>query len=511
MAAEDETHELTPRDRDVLARIAAGRTNAEIADDLGMTFATAKWYVSSVLAKLGVDSREDAARWWRRQRSPLRRLRRAVLIPMPPLAWATFAAGSVALMLVAIVVAVRGTPGPLASAPAPANTQPATTAVVPAPTLATPAAQLPPVLPVSHSGEQWSVALAPGVTRLDGTVVTSSDGADPTIRFFDLATRRWLAELHTAYNPFIAMRASAGQLIVADDTVVGGIITTKRLLVFDLRNALALVAEGTVPERVNTPGGLAPMWMTLSRDEQFLFYVTSAQRTDPPSCAAGGDAAVCALMSVAVVDLTTLQPVGPKVDMPRGCAPWLAAVDAGVVVTCNVISYGTPAGQVFLIDSTLRLTTLGAVDLPFEQDPVIARNRASARLAWSDGVRRGYLSSEGTFVRVNADESVASAPTIPPGKRPLLQPVALANGRLGIPYATRYYDQAAEGIAVFNPLTMQIERDIQVSLLSSLVLEDSGIAVGLTDSGELVTVDLQSGATDAMGVTLGVGQHFLID
>jgi len=41
----------TPRERDVLDLIADGRTNAEIADRLGISFATAKWHVSVVLLK----------------------------------------------------------------------------------------------------------------------------------------------------------------------------------------------------------------------------------------------------------------------------------------------------------------------------------------------------------------------------------------------------------------------------------------------------------------------------
>lgn len=53
--------ELTPREREVLQQIAEGRTNAEIAYDLGIRFDTARWHVSEVLSKLGVASREEAA------------------------------------------------------------------------------------------------------------------------------------------------------------------------------------------------------------------------------------------------------------------------------------------------------------------------------------------------------------------------------------------------------------------------------------------------------------------
>ena len=56
---------LTYREREVLDLIARGRTNAEIAERLGLSFWTAKWYVSEVISKLGVTSREEAAGRWR--------------------------------------------------------------------------------------------------------------------------------------------------------------------------------------------------------------------------------------------------------------------------------------------------------------------------------------------------------------------------------------------------------------------------------------------------------------
>ena len=54
---------LTARELEVLRLVAAGRTNREIAAALFVTQRTAATHVTHILAKLGVESRTEAAAW----------------------------------------------------------------------------------------------------------------------------------------------------------------------------------------------------------------------------------------------------------------------------------------------------------------------------------------------------------------------------------------------------------------------------------------------------------------
>lgn len=54
---------LTLREEEVLVTVAAGRTNAEIADDLYISISTVKSHLASLMAKIGARNRVEIAMW----------------------------------------------------------------------------------------------------------------------------------------------------------------------------------------------------------------------------------------------------------------------------------------------------------------------------------------------------------------------------------------------------------------------------------------------------------------
>ncbi|MGP5268102.1 response regulator [Brachybacterium alimentarium] len=67
-AAEEPAPSFTPREEDVLALVAQGLSNQQIASHLFIEITTVKSHISHALMKLQLDSRVQAALWWQQHR-----------------------------------------------------------------------------------------------------------------------------------------------------------------------------------------------------------------------------------------------------------------------------------------------------------------------------------------------------------------------------------------------------------------------------------------------------------
>ena len=63
-------YSLTPRETEVLMRTSAGRTNAQVASEIGTTVHAVKFHLASIFRKLGVSNRTEAAVTYHRSIAP---------------------------------------------------------------------------------------------------------------------------------------------------------------------------------------------------------------------------------------------------------------------------------------------------------------------------------------------------------------------------------------------------------------------------------------------------------
>lgn len=114
---------LSPRQRQVLDLMKAGRTNAEIGEELGISLDGAKYHVSEVLAKLGVHSREAAVLRWHEYNAVGSRLSRVAygLAPVFSVKWLAPAAAIACVGVAGLVylAAIRGAGSEAAAQPTP--------------------------------------------------------------------------------------------------------------------------------------------------------------------------------------------------------------------------------------------------------------------------------------------------------------------------------------------------------------------------------------------------------
>lgn len=98
--------DVTERQLEVARLVARRSTNGEIAQALGISLDGAKYHVSELLGRLGLQRREEIADWYRSGRG--QRGRRSLRRLLAPLAWASGALGLAGVAIVAFVALSGG-------------------------------------------------------------------------------------------------------------------------------------------------------------------------------------------------------------------------------------------------------------------------------------------------------------------------------------------------------------------------------------------------------------------
>ncbi len=215
---------LTSRQEEVLDLIARGYSNPEIATRLGVTIDGAKWHVREILSKLGVESREDAAAWWRSERRTATRVSRFAGLSLISTAGRVAIAAVTLAMAVAIVFLVfrpGDSDGPAAVIETTPTTAPQATAPV------SPIATLPPgncPIPPAPDARAAQVVAEPPVWL--GKNCVGWQAADGVTEFtIDIRTSEstfteWQQGMQVQYSDLLSVRF-APHTIGSEDPTLG--------------------------------------------------------------------------------------------------------------------------------------------------------------------------------------------------------------------------------------------------------------------------------------------------
>ena len=340
--------DLTDRQREVLRLIAAGKTNASIADKLGISLDGAKYHVSEVMAKLGVDSREAAAELWKAQESMRARFfrRPRVLVPgsvlLKLLGVAGAAVVAVAAASMVILAATRSgddrkSISPVATASVTEQAALSSTQTLVAGLIMPTAPQPQPALVEAGAGDSWRLLVTEAAVRAfrpdEAILALGFDLSPPRVDVLD-PDGRIVARVETGYQPMARINPANGTLVVSDELGSSNGRLGSRVLVFALAPPRFLSEIALPQQRANftTPAN----WIAVSPNGHWLYWVEHTRQPDPPSCASGGDESVCDMMVVHAVDLMAGKATGLAASMPRACGvPALAPYrGAAIVAEC---------------------------------------------------------------------------------------------------------------------------------------------------------------------------------
>ena len=315
--------ELTERQKEVLRLIVRGRTNGQIAEELGLSLDGVKWHVREILGRLGVESREEAAEWWRRNRGTRERM--PSWLGWPVAAGFGGAAAAAGVVVVAVVIAVGG-----GDASPPVDEA----AGIEEGETEEPEFLEQPELTLAGGGEGWRVYVDEegGVPNAEDAVLAIQMGEVNRVSVLEANTGRVAMVVDTLPEPIGLLRFSQNALLISDMHVShdewDSALDTHRLLIFDLDAPGQPAGEARLARRLNRIGPGTGGWMTLSNDERFLYW---GQYRAPGAFGEGARFRAMDLES-----MTDSGAVFTQRDCSGGTPPMRPMEETAVIVRCEL-------------------------------------------------------------------------------------------------------------------------------------------------------------------------------
>ncbi len=409
--------EITDRQREVARLVAAGRTNEQIADDLGISLAGAKYHVSELLGRLGLARREEIAEWYRHERRIEWRRKLGAAFGAP-LAWGAGGVAALVLVGVALIVVVPG----LAGTSSTEGDKPA------------------------EWGELRQVSddvmLVEGYRDGDFIIAVEWYSSPSEVLLIDPASGTIVARIEGTSSSDVFVRREARELIVSEILLRPDVTQQHqhRLRIFDLRDDLRLLREFNI-ERRSTE---AYFWtsMNLSTDEQLLYNPTSL------GAAQGGQPGY-----LDVIDVATGETI--EVTLEDGCRYGrMTPLPDGTMLTRGG---GTCATKAFMLN---------------ERGERVAEWMIAGHRAQDANLGIAFASSDGSVGRLGRDGELdlSQGPDLVLAMDDLwdqgwvyeINHATLRDGRLVMLANPREGDSIPGAFIVFNPDTLALEHFFEI-------------------------------------------------
>jgi DNA-binding CsgD family transcriptional regulator len=470
--------------RRVLDALVTGKTNAGIAETLGISAETVKWHISEMLAETGLADRQALSSWWQEQREQ----RQGLIHVLPFGRKFSFVATLVAVGALLVGVEALWPTGNGGEIPQPNADS------------------------IGLDEPLQSAGQSSASESLFSRFIVELESEKRRLHLRNIETGRRTVSLNVGYAPMVLARPNQNELLVVDRPTKpenAGRLLEPQLRVYDLVDPSSVKRTINLPDLPSCQVFCQPM--ILSKDERYLYYDSVKQ-----ACPVGGDASVCDAHAVTIVDLENSRTPLINVPLPTGCGipAFAPGGPDGVVVTCRT-QYPADIGWMALLahdGSVLRSFDFGTERL-FNVERMVSSMKGIASFGTLTNANElMVLLQEGQIVKEAADGTRTKAHALPSDSPFILrveQALGLGSDRVFIVYRDSSWGAHERNLSfvVFDLVTMAIESQGRVPEADYYLPQDNR-RVFVLHSGRIELLDVVTGrlqkVADSVGDTVDV-------